>query len=159
MTIGLKVPAQTFIERQDPWVGKQCGAFSPEGTQSIEDVIHQLTAETGALVQGVNSNIPDSRFEHPVACAARKTHQTWDPGIVAPETNPDQAVVESLANPSYRSPAPAHRFQKLLQLHQIKGSVLAEHQSELAGRGRTQLRLIAIHHLQCLWRKGRVVDH
>ena len=159
MTIGLKVPAQTFVERQDPWVSEQCGAFSPEGTQSVEDVIHQLTAETGALVQGVNSNIPDGRFEHPVACAARKAHQTWDPGIVAPETNPDQAVVESLANPSYRSPAPAHRFQKLLQLHQIKGSVLAEHQSELAGRGRTQLRLIAIHHLQCLWRKGRVVDH
>ena len=159
MTIGLKVPAETFVERQHPWVREQCGAFSPEDTQSIEDVIHQLTAETGALVQGVNSNIPDGRFEHAVACAAGKAHQTWEAGIVAPETNTDQAVIESLANPSHRSPAPAHRFQKLLQLHQIKRSVLAEHQSELAGRGRTQLRLIAVHHLQCLWREGRVVDH
>ena len=82
-----------------------------------------------------------------------------DPSIVAPETDPDQAVVESLANPSYRSSAPAHRLKKLLQFHQIKWTMLAEHQSELARRGRTQLRLIAVHHLQCLWRKRRVVDH
>ena len=159
MTIGFKVPAQTFVEGQDPWIGKQRGAFSPECTQRVKDVIHQLTAETGSLVQGMNSNIPDGRFKDPVARAARETHQAGDPGIVTPETDPDQAVVESLANPSCRSPAPAHRFKKLLELHQIKRSVLTEYQSDLAGWGRTQLRLIAIHHLQCLWRKGRVVDH
>ena len=117
MTIGLKVPAQTFIEGQDPWIGKQRGAFSTKCAQSIEDVIHQLTTEPGALVKGVNSNIPNGCLEHPVACTAREAHKAWDPGIVAPETYSNQAVIESLANPSYRSSAPAHRLKELLQLY------------------------------------------
>ena len=159
MTAGLQVPTQPLVERQHTWICEQGGALCAHRAQAIEDVIHELLTEACPLIQGMNGHIPDGGLKHPITSAAGKSNQSGNPRVMTPQTNPQKAVIKGLANPAHRPTAPTHRFQKLLQLHEIERPVLTEHQSQLLVGRRAQLGLFAIHGLQSFWRERGTADH
>jgi len=61
--------------------------------------IHQLATEPHSLVEGVYGHIPHGGLHHPISGAAGEAHQAGQPLIMAPEPNPQQAVVQGLAHP------------------------------------------------------------
>ena len=79
----------------------------------------------------MHGHIPDRGFEDTITGATGEAHQAGDAGIVPPQANGEQAVGQGFAHPPHRPPTPAHRFQQLLQFHQVKGMTSTEHQGQL----------------------------
>ena len=131
MALGLQIPTLALIEVHDAGVCEQADALCSHLSQGVEDVRHHLLAKSIALIQGVHRDVPDGGFENTIPGAARKSNQTRNPSVVTPQPDFEQAVSQCFADPSNRTAAPAHSFQELLELHQIKGVLLAEDQGEL----------------------------
>ena len=98
MALGLEIPALALVEADDARICEQADPLGSHLIEGLEDVGHQLLAQTISLVKGMHSHVPDRGFKHTIAGAARKTHQTGNPGVVPPEPNFEQAVAESFAH-------------------------------------------------------------
>ncbi|GIR24889.1 MAG: hypothetical protein CM15mP39_07000 [Synechococcus sp.] len=73
MALGLEIPALALIEADDARIGEQADPLGSHLIKGLEDVSHQLLAQTIALVQGMHGHVPDGGFENTVTGAARKT--------------------------------------------------------------------------------------
>ncbi len=131
MALGFKGPPLVLIEGNNPRISKQAHTLSSHLPEGIEQIHHQMLAKTNPLIEGMNGHVPDGGFKHSIACAAGKSHQTRQAGVMAPQANLDEAVVQGLAHTPDRPTPPAHRLKQLFQLDKIKGPGLAEHQYEL----------------------------
>ena len=144
MALGLQLPTLPLIEVHNARIGKEADPLRPHLLQRLEYVGHHLLTKPIALITGMHSDIPDRGFEHPVTGATGETNQPRHPRIMAPQTNLQKAVGESLAHPTNRASTPANSFQQLLQLHQVKRMDLAEHQGNLIVWSGAQTGLFAV---------------
>ena len=113
-------------------------------TQLVEGVSHQLRAQARALVQRVDSHIPDSGGDDAVSGAAGKAHQLGQALIVPPQTHQQQAVLQGPSHPPQGPPAPTHRIAELLELDQVDFAVAAEHQRNPGARGAADAMLLPV---------------
>ncbi len=94
--------------------------------------MHELFAQTRALIQGVHGHIPDRGIDDAITGATGKAHELGQARIMTPETHQQQTVLQGAAHPPQGPAAPAHRVAELLQFDQVDLTVTAEHQSDLA---------------------------
>jgi hypothetical protein len=84
MSLRLKIPPLTLIEIDHVWISKQAHPFRAHLMQGLEDVDHHLFAQAVALIEGVDSHIPNGGLKNAISRAPCETNKPRNPGVMAP---------------------------------------------------------------------------